>query len=112
LIPAPEGDGWLITVANRRDVKLSCILILDTATLEDGPIAIVELPFRLRAGIHGSWVPASEFADRRDLCDMDGITPEMRDEFVETTVHTPFPSNSERINMTAAAGDHMNGAPA
>ncbi|KAK1675050.1 carotenoid oxygenase [Colletotrichum godetiae] len=53
---AAEGDGFLVTIANRRDVKLSCILILDTKNLGTGPVAIIELPFRLRNGIHGSWI--------------------------------------------------------
>ncbi len=95
---APEADGWLITFANRRDVMLSSIFILDTATLEDGPVAIIELPFRLRAGIHGSWVPAQDLPERKDLCDMSGISEEIRREFEGTTVSTPFPSNA-----TAAA---------
>jgi carotenoid cleavage dioxygenase len=69
---------------------------LDTATLEDGPIAVIELPFRLRAGIHGSWVPASQFLERKDLCDMSGVTPEIREKFGNITVETPFPSNASR----------------
>jgi len=87
---APEADGYLITFANRRDTMLSSILILDTAKLEEGPIAIIELPFRLRAGIHGTWVPAEEFRERRELCDMEGVTEEMRKEFEGTTVTTDF----------------------
>jgi len=69
---------------------LSSILILDTATLEEGPIAIIELPFRLRAGIHGTWVPAEEFKERKELCDMEGVTEEMRKDFEGTTVTTDF----------------------
>jgi Retinal pigment epithelial membrane protein len=87
---APEADGYLITFANRRDTMLSSILILDTATLEDGPIAIIELPFRLRAGIHGSWVPAAEFQERKELCDMEGVTDEMRAEYASKGVKTSF----------------------
>lgn len=77
-------------------------MILDTARIEDGPIAVVELPFRLRAGIHGSWVPASQFKERKDLCDMSGVTPQLREEFGNKTVQTPFPSNATRTNGSRA----------
>jgi Retinal pigment epithelial membrane protein len=69
---------------------LSSILILDTAKLEEGPIAIVELPFRLRAGIHGTWVPAQEFGERKELCDIERVTEEMRREFEGANVKTEF----------------------
>ncbi len=74
---------------------LSSIFVLDTAALEDGPVAIIELPFRLRAGIHGSWVPAADLpGPRRDLCDMTGVDDKLRAEFEGTAVTTPFPSNA------------------
>lgn len=66
--------------------------------IEEGPIAIVELPFRLRAGIHGSWVPASDFEERKDLCDMSGITPQMRQEYENTKVQTPFTTIASKMN--------------
>ncbi|KAH6699850.1 carotenoid oxygenase [Leptodontidium sp. MPI-SDFR-AT-0119] len=86
---APEGDGFVLTVANRRDTMLSSILILDTADIPAGPVAIIELPFRLRNGIHGSWVPAAAFAERKDLCDMHGVTKEVREQFENTTDDLP-----------------------
>lgn len=79
----------MLTVANRRDTMLSSILILDTANIPAGPVAIIELPFRLRNGIHGSWVPATAFTERKDLCDMHGVTKEVRKEFENTTVSLP-----------------------
>jgi len=105
---AAEADGWLITFANRRDTMLSSIFILDTATLETGPIAIIELPFRLRAGIHGSWVPAQDLPERKDLCDMSGVTEAIRKEFEDTTVATPFPSNAPGVVPVAngTANEH------
>ncbi|GKT74725.1 carotenoid cleavage dioxygenase [Colletotrichum tofieldiae] len=84
---AAEGDGYLITIANRRDVKLSCVLILDAKNVEAGSVAIIELPFRLRNGIHGSWVPRSDFLSDKDLCDMSGVTEEMRNNFAGATVN-------------------------
>ncbi|KAH9208321.1 carotenoid oxygenase [Leptodontidium sp. 2 PMI_412] len=102
---AAEGDGYLLSVANRRDIKLSNIVVLDSRKIEEGPIAIIELPFRLRAGIHGSWVPASQFKERKDLCDMSGVTEEIRKQFEGITVKTPFPSNRSAGN----AGNDVNG---
>lgn len=71
----------MISVANRRDKLLTEIVILDTAKMAEGPIAIIELPFRLRAGIHGSWVMAKDLPGDEDLCDMHGVTEEVRKEF-------------------------------
>lgn len=105
---APEADGWLITFVNRRDTGLSSVFIFDTATLEDGPVAIIELPFRLRAGIHGSWVPGEDLPDRKDLCDMTGVTDEIKAEFEGTTVQTPFPSNAPGVCGTTS--EEANGA--
>ncbi|GME38234.1 putative lignostilbene dioxygenase protein [Neofusicoccum parvum] len=87
---APEADGWVITVANRRDIKLTSIFILDTAKIQEGPIAIIELPFRLRAGIHGSWVQGGDLPEDKELCDMHGMTEDIRQEFEGTNVQTPF----------------------
>lgn len=52
----PEGDGYLIVFLNHFDSMLSTLAILDTANLSAGPIARILLPFRLRSGVHGSWV--------------------------------------------------------
>lgn len=76
----------MITIANRRDTSLSSILILDAKNIEAGPVAIIELPFRLRNGIHGSWVDRSDLLGDKDLCDMHGVTDEMRKEYQNTTV--------------------------
>lgn len=78
---APEADGYLISVANRRDKLLTEIVILDTEKISQGPIAIIELPFRLRAGIHGSWVMGSDLPQEKDLCDMHRISEEVKKEF-------------------------------
>lgn len=57
--------------------------------ISKGPVAIIELPFRLRNGIHGSWVPASELPVGRDLCDMSLVTDEMRREYGEKPASFP-----------------------
>ncbi len=76
----------MITIANRRDTSLTSILILDATDIEKGPVAIIELPFRLRNGIHGSWVEGSDLLGDKDLCDMHGISDETRKKFENITV--------------------------
>ncbi|KAJ5627459.1 hypothetical protein N7528_004886 [Penicillium herquei] len=88
-LDAPESDGWIITMACREDKVLTSILILDTANLTDGPIAIIELPFRLRLGIHGSWVPSESFVERKELCDMEGVTDAILQEYQSQPVSLP-----------------------
>ncbi len=58
---APEGDGYLIGVANRtREGGRSDLLLVDLAHLEDGPVAMVRMPFRVHGQIHGFWVSGDE----------------------------------------------------
>lgn len=66
---------------------LSEIVILDTANMPAGPVAIIELPFRLRNGIHGSWVMGKDLPEGKDLCDMSGVTEEMKKEYGRNVVH-------------------------
>jgi len=54
---APEGDGYVIGLCNRYVEKRTDLLVLDAAHMEEGPVAKVKLPFALRNGIHGHWVP-------------------------------------------------------
>lgn len=39
-------------------------------------IAIIKLPFRLRDGVHGSWVMGKDLPEDNDLCDMHEVTEE------------------------------------
>lgn len=57
---APEGDGWLIGVANDYASMTSELVIADAQYLADGPVARVRLPFRLHMQVHGWWAPASD----------------------------------------------------
>lgn len=54
---AYEGHGYLIGVVNRRDAHLSDVVILDAQRVDEGPIATIKVPVRLKYGIHGNWVP-------------------------------------------------------
>lgn len=45
---------------------MTSILVLDTAKLAEGPIDMIELLFRLRLGIHGSWFPTESLPERKE----------------------------------------------
>lgn len=51
-----EGDGYLLAVRNRLATNTSDLVLIDTARFEEGPIAVVECPFRMRLGLHGNWI--------------------------------------------------------
>lgn len=58
---APEGEGYVLGVVNRRDEHRSDLVILDAQRMDEGPVATVKIPVRLKFGIHGNWVPAEAF---------------------------------------------------
>ncbi|MDB5576389.1 MAG: lignostilbene alpha-beta-dioxygenase [Bradyrhizobium sp.] len=55
---APEGEGWLVSVALRYDEMRSDLLLFDAQRVDEGPVATVKLPMRLRFGLHGNWQAA------------------------------------------------------
>ena len=57
---AAEGDGYLVGVASNYAEMRSELVIVDAMQMEQGAIATVKLPFRLRSGTHGNWMPASD----------------------------------------------------
>jgi carotenoid cleavage dioxygenase len=57
---APEGDGYLIGIAQRPLEARSELLILDAQRLAEGPIATVRMPFKIFNQIHGWWVSAEQ----------------------------------------------------
>jgi carotenoid cleavage dioxygenase-like enzyme len=56
---APEGEGYVMGIVNRRAEHRSDLVILDAQRMSEGPVATLKLPVRLKYGIHGNWVPAS-----------------------------------------------------
>ncbi|WP_433677838.1 carotenoid oxygenase family protein [Nocardia sp. CA-119907] len=52
-----EDDGYLLTIVSDIEADASQLLILDASDLSE-PIAAVDLPQRVPAGIHGHWIPA------------------------------------------------------
>lgn len=63
---APEGDGWIIAMVERRGANRNDLVVLDTKEFEK-PIAIVQLPMHVKAQIHGNWVDASALPQWRSL---------------------------------------------
>lgn len=55
---APEGDGYIVVVRNRVDLRGAEIVILDAQNVAAGPVAVLQIPVPLRHGIHSSWIPA------------------------------------------------------
>ena len=58
---APEGDGYLAFLVNNYGLMSSELHIVDTQDFSKAQ-AIVYLPVRLRAGLHGNWVDAQDVA--------------------------------------------------
>jgi carotenoid cleavage dioxygenase-like enzyme len=53
---APEGDGWVLAVVHRAAEGRSDLLILNAQDIAGEPVAVLEVPCRVPAGFHGSWV--------------------------------------------------------
>jgi carotenoid cleavage dioxygenase-like enzyme len=53
---APEGDGWILALVHRAAHGRSDLLILNAQDIGGEPEAVLELPCRVPAGFHGSWV--------------------------------------------------------
>lgn len=57
-----EGDGWILALAWREAEQRSDLLVFDATRIENGPVAIVHLPYRVPFGFHGAWRPDSSRA--------------------------------------------------
>ena len=55
-----EGDGWIVQVCNRLEEHRSDLLLFDALDIEKGPIATINIPIRLRFGLHGNWANADQ----------------------------------------------------
>jgi carotenoid cleavage dioxygenase-like enzyme len=53
-----EDEGYLMTFVYDASTDSSRFVVMDAATMDDTPIASIELP-RIPFGFHGSWVPSS-----------------------------------------------------
>ena len=61
-----EGDGYVMVIASNYESTSSDLLIVDAQRLEDGILATVKLPFRLRSGTHTNWFPQADLPPIKD----------------------------------------------
>jgi len=57
---ASEGEGYLLAVVNLLKENRSNVVVLDAERIDQGPVATIRLPLRLRPGLHGSWAPRTQ----------------------------------------------------
>jgi carotenoid cleavage dioxygenase len=57
-----EGDGYVVGIASNYEDMASELHIVDANRMEEGALAVVKLPFRLRGGTHTNWFSADELA--------------------------------------------------
>jgi carotenoid cleavage dioxygenase-like enzyme len=53
-----EDDGYLMTYVYNADTDSSEFIVLDAATMDQTPVASIELP-RIPFGFHGNWIDSS-----------------------------------------------------
>lgn len=53
-----EEDGFILTFAHDKASEAGSFQILDARNLAGEPLAVLHLPRRVPAGLHGSWIPA------------------------------------------------------
>ena len=63
---SPEGDGYLLGIASNYAEMASELVIVDAQRMEEGAVATVKLPFRLRSGTHTNWFSAWDLALKGD----------------------------------------------
>jgi carotenoid cleavage dioxygenase-like enzyme len=61
-----EGDGYVMAIASNYESMTSDLVIADAQKMEEGVIATVKLPFRLRSGTHTNWFPQSALPPIKD----------------------------------------------
>ena len=58
----PGHEGYLIYISDDANTTLAEVIILEAEHPEKGPLARIKMPIRLRAQVHGNWVPADVLA--------------------------------------------------
>jgi carotenoid cleavage dioxygenase-like enzyme len=61
-----EGDGYVMAIASNYESMSSDLVIADAQHMDQGVIATVKLPFRLRSGTHTNWYPQSVLPPIKD----------------------------------------------
>ncbi|KAK4620085.1 Lignostilbene-alpha,beta-dioxygenase isozyme I [Fulvia fulva] len=63
---AEEGDGYVMALIERVKANRCDVVVIDTREFEKA-VAIVQLPFHMKAQVHGNWVSAKELGGYRSL---------------------------------------------
>ena len=62
-VPAPNGtsedDGWLFSFVGDVRTKRGALHILDAKRIHAKPVAVIQIPGWVPAGVHGSWIDDS-----------------------------------------------------
>lgn len=57
-----EDDGWVVSFVTDTANWQSACLVFDAKNIDKGPVARVELPSRIPAGFHATWIPGEVLA--------------------------------------------------
>ncbi|MDT8398148.1 MAG: carotenoid oxygenase family protein [Pseudomonadales bacterium] len=58
-----EGhEGYIAVVADNHESNLGEVLIFEAEHVDQGPLATIKMPLRMRSGVHGNWVAQERFA--------------------------------------------------
>ncbi len=57
-----DDEGWVLSIVSDLAGTRSCLAVLDGSSFGGDPVALVDLPFRIPHGCHGTWVPREELA--------------------------------------------------
>jgi carotenoid cleavage dioxygenase len=59
---AAEGEGYIVQIQAHVEGGKSDLLLFEAQHVADGPLATIHVPFRMRFGLHGNWVPSTQLA--------------------------------------------------
>jgi carotenoid cleavage dioxygenase len=54
----PGHEGYLGFICDKHAQNQSEVYVLEAEHIEKGPLARIKVPFRMRVGVHGNWIPA------------------------------------------------------
>jgi carotenoid cleavage dioxygenase-like enzyme len=60
----PGHEGYLMHIIDRHDENQAEVHVLEAQHIEEGPIATLKIPLRLRSGVHGNWASARQLSAR------------------------------------------------
>ncbi len=64
---AAEGEGYIVQVQPHSDDGQSDLLLFDALHVDEGPLATIHVPIRMRFALHGNWAPGEELEAAKSL---------------------------------------------